>query len=219
MIRLRGVQSDLFYWVLLFLTFLWISGQYQWCWDGFLPPTTRGGVSLCTKSAVRVLIEYWSVVGLSKVMQSCTHLGFVFVCAFSCLYTYVAASGVCSKRGGWCIGSHDQGLANGTRCVQSQLTATLQDDLRSVQDRQGYFYLSTTVLYHHIHVYNRVFQYTLVCGHTRIYNRWWIDNKLSMNPCTEVVTLMIPNLSSSADSSCSTQSIPCGDLECSKIHA
>jgi len=44
----------------------WISGLYKWWRHGFLPPTTGGGVSPCTKSAVRLLLGHWSVVGLVK---------------------------------------------------------------------------------------------------------------------------------------------------------
>ena len=55
MIGRGGVGLDVFYGVLLFLTFLWISGRYKWRRHGLLPPTIGGGVSPCTESAVRLL--------------------------------------------------------------------------------------------------------------------------------------------------------------------
>jgi len=39
-----------------------------------------------------------------------------------------------------------------------------------------------------------------------------IDNNLSMNVCNSAVTLKVPNLSSSADSKCCTDSMPCDHL-------
>jgi hypothetical protein len=56
------------------------------------------------------------------------------------------------------------------------------------------------------------------------YATYWYSNlsliykKLSMNPCNSAVTLKVPNLSSSADSKCCTNSMPCGHLKYSNIH-
>jgi hypothetical protein len=55
MIALGGVRLDVFYGVLLFLG---ISGRYKERQHVFLPPTTGGGVSPCTESGVRLLIEH-----------------------------------------------------------------------------------------------------------------------------------------------------------------
>jgi len=55
MIGLGAVGLDIVHGVLLFL---WISGRYKWRQHGFLPPTTGGGVSPCTESAVRLLTEH-----------------------------------------------------------------------------------------------------------------------------------------------------------------
>jgi len=58
--------------------------------------SSGGGVSLCTESAVRLLIGHWTDVGLIK---SCggTPIGFVSIYRDSLIiYTYVTAQGVCS---------------------------------------------------------------------------------------------------------------------------
>jgi len=39
-----------------------------------------------------------------------------------------------------------------------------------------------------------------------------------MNPCNSAVTQEVPNLSSSADSQCCTNSIPCSHLKCSNFY-
>jgi len=85
MIRLGGVGLDVFYRGFTLLTFKWISGRYKWRPHGFLPPTTGGGVSPCTESAVRLLIGHWSDVGL---ITSCSGvcIGFISFVGFLLLY-------------------------------------------------------------------------------------------------------------------------------------
>jgi len=76
------------------LTFLWILGKYKWCQDEFLPPTTGDGVSLWTESTMRLLIGYWSVLGLIRSFRDIPNRLCFFSCSFSCLYRYMAALGV-----------------------------------------------------------------------------------------------------------------------------
>jgi len=65
-----------------YLTCLGIPGRYEWCRHGFLAPTTGVRVSQCTTSAVRLLMSYWSVVGL---IMSCggALIGCVSLCGVS----------------------------------------------------------------------------------------------------------------------------------------
>ena len=44
--------------IFYFAYFLWISGLFKWHQHGFLQPTTTSGVSLCTKTTKRILIEH-----------------------------------------------------------------------------------------------------------------------------------------------------------------
>jgi len=97
MIGLGGVRLDVFYGVLLFL---WITSRYTWRRHGFLPPTTGGGVSLCTESAVRLLIEPRSVVGHIKLCRA-VRIGFVSLHMRFLLIIYVCGSpGSLLQKGG-----------------------------------------------------------------------------------------------------------------------
>jgi len=96
MIGLRGVALDSVNRGFTLLTVIRISGRYKWCRHGFLTPSNGGGVSPCTKSAVRMLIGRSSVVVLFELCGA-VHDNFVPFRGYSLLiYTYVAAQGVFS---------------------------------------------------------------------------------------------------------------------------
>ena len=146
-------------------------------WDN----STVGEVSRFTKSAVRLLRVHQLVVGC---IMSCggVLIGFVSFIGVFLLYTPIwQPKGSASEQRGWCNGGHDQVLGNGRDVIGAGKPKSCIDNSRSLSDRHRYPYLSTPLLYYHIHPRNRIFSYTLIRVHTQIYGVTCLSRRFSAN--------------------------------------